>query len=170
MENGIEFGNWLLNLKLLFTDRLVIKTFQWYLWWLICAMSYYRVFRAKRRKGATRKPAKWWLFVFSHGDLSPRHTNVRHLSCVAFSPPVCRIFAWRGERSPCENTKKSPFGVFSRGDLSSAHSFILWWLCPGAVYGWCLYSSRNSFVLMSKIIRVIHISFCLVSHCNGERL
>jgi len=57
-------------------------------------------------------------FVFSHGDLSPRHTKVRHFLCFAFSPPVCRIFAWRGERSPRENTKKSPCGGFSRGDLS----------------------------------------------------
>jgi len=46
--------------------------------------------------------------VFSHGDLSPRHTKVRHFSCIAFSPPVCHIFAWRGERSPREKTPKSP--------------------------------------------------------------
>jgi len=94
------------------------------LWWLICAMSYYRVFGAKRRKGATRKPAKWSLFVFSHGDLSPRHTKVRHFSCFAFSPPVCGIFAWRGERSPRENTKKSQCGGFSRGDLSHRQAKI----------------------------------------------
>jgi len=29
------------------------------LWWLICAMSYKRVFGAKTEKVATRKPAKW---------------------------------------------------------------------------------------------------------------
>jgi len=34
---------------------------------------------------------------------------------------VCPIFAWRGERSPCENPLKSPFGAFSRGDLSCYH-------------------------------------------------
>ena len=155
----------------------------WKIWWLICAMSYYRVFGAKRRKGATRKPVKWWLFrvfatyrpatrkydtfhgspfpllfvvylpggakgrhaktrqnhhlacfrvatfrlakqrydkqgrkrerlprenppngdffVFSHGDLSPRHTKLRDIPCVAFSATVCcifafwRVFAWR---------------------------------------------------------------------------
>jgi len=32
------------------------------IWWLICAVPYYRVFGAKRRKGATRQPAKWPLF------------------------------------------------------------------------------------------------------------
>ena len=56
--------------------------------------------------------------MFSHGDLLPRHTKVRHFSCVAFSPTVFRIFAWRGERSPRETPPKSPFGAFSRGDLS----------------------------------------------------
>ena len=39
-------------------------------------------------------------FVLPHGDLSPRHTKVRHFSCVAFSPPVFRIFDWRGDLSP----------------------------------------------------------------------
>jgi len=63
------------------------------IWWLICAMPYYRVFGAKRRKGATRQPAKWLLFfVFSRDDLSPRHPKERHFSFVAVSPPVCRIF------------------------------------------------------------------------------
>jgi len=57
-------------------------------------------------------------FVFSQGDLSPFHTKVRHFSCVAFSPPVCRIFVWRGERLPRENPQKSPFSGLSRGDLS----------------------------------------------------
>ena len=149
-------------------------------WWLICAMSYYRVFGAKRRKGDTRKPTKWWIFrVFAwrpfapphesttlfmrrlfvsclsylclagrkvamrkheiviiwrafawrprparqrydkqgrkrersprenppnddYFMFSPRHTKVRNIPCLAFSATVCRIFAWRGERSPCE--------------------------------------------------------------------
>jgi len=120
-------------------------------WWLICAMSYYRVFGAKRRHVKTRqmgtfscfrmatfRPARQRydkqglkrersprknppnddFFVFSHGDLSPRHTKVRDILCVAFSATVCRGFAWRGERSPCENPTISPFGGFSRGDLS----------------------------------------------------
>jgi len=69
-------------------------------------------------------------FVFSHGDLSPRHTKVRDIPCVAFSATVCRFFAWRGERSPCENPTKSPFGGFSRGDLSRfrprKHVYTTW--------------------------------------------
>jgi len=62
--------------------------------------------------------------VFSRGDLSPRHTKVRNFSCVAFLPPVCRIFAWRGDRSPRENPPKSPFGLFSRGEISPRHAKI----------------------------------------------
>jgi len=103
------------------------------LWWLICAMSYYRVFGAKKRKGekAPREnPPNDDFFVFSHGDLSPRHTKVRDIPCVAFSATVCRIFDWRGERLPCENATKSPFGGFSRGDLSlfspRKHVYTTW--------------------------------------------
>jgi len=69
-------------------------------------------------KAPRENPPNGGFFVFSHGYLSPRHTKVRHCSCVAFSPPVCRIFAWWGERSPCENPTKTPFGGFSRGYLS----------------------------------------------------
>jgi len=69
-------------------------------------------------KTPRENPPNGDFFVFFHGDLSPRHTNVRHFLCVAFSPPVCHIFAWRGQRSPRENPPKSPFSGFSRGDLS----------------------------------------------------
>jgi len=72
----------------------------------------------KREKAPRETPPKGNFFVFSHGDLSPRHTKVRDIPCVAFSATVCLIFAWRGERSPCENPPKSPFGGISRGDLS----------------------------------------------------
>jgi len=47
------------------------------LWWLICAMSYKRVFGAKTRKVATRKPAKWWFW---------------------------RVFEWRPFASPGKDT------------------------------------------------------------------
>jgi len=83
-------------------------------WFVPCRII---VFSGRKGEKAPRKnPPNGDFFVFSHGDLSPRHTKVRHFSCVAFSPPVCRIFAWRGERSPRENPPKSPFGVFTRGD------------------------------------------------------
>jgi len=88
------------------------------LWWLICAMSYNRGFGAKRRKGATQKPAKWWLFcVFAWRPFAPPGkdtTNRRRKGDVW----KCRTFVWRGERSPCENTKKSPFCGFSCGAFS----------------------------------------------------
>jgi len=71
-----------------------------------------------RGEKAKRRHAKTPNCVFSHGDLSPRHTKVRHFSCIAFSPPSCRIFAWRGEMSPRENPPKSPFSGFPCGDLS----------------------------------------------------
>jgi len=44
-------------------------------------------------------------FVFSHGDLLPSHTKVRDIPCVVFLSTVCRIFALRGERSPCEKPR-----------------------------------------------------------------
>jgi len=87
-------------------------------WWLICAISYYRVFGAERRKAPRENTPNGNFFGFSHGDLSPRHTKVRRFSCVAFLPPVCRIFARRGERSPRENRPKSPFSGYLRGNLS----------------------------------------------------
>ena len=81
---------------------------------------------ARGRHAKTRQMVTF--FVFSHGDLSPRHMKVRDIPCVVFSATVCRIFAWRGERSPCENPTKSPFGGFSRGDLSRFHP-CLSYLC-----------------------------------------
>jgi len=101
-----------------------------------------------RGEMAPRKtPPNGDLFVFSHGDLSPHHTKVRHFSCVSLrllfvvtlpggakgrhaktrkSPfggfraatfrvfaPVCRIFAWWGERSPRENPPNGDFVGFS---------------------------------------------------------
>ena len=96
-------------------------------------------------KAPRKNPPNGDFFVFSHGDLSPRHTKVCRtlfmfrlfafcLSylCLAgrkvatrkhenhhvarrkydtfisgeFSPSICRVFAWRGERSPRENTPR----------------------------------------------------------------
>ena len=42
-------------------------------------------------KGLPREnPPNGDFFAFSHGDLSPRHTKVRHVSCFAFSPKIRR--------------------------------------------------------------------------------
>ena len=87
---------WLVRLCIL-TERL----FLYGGWFVPCRII---VFSGRKGEKAPREhPPNGDFFVFSHGDLSPRHTKVRHFSCVAFSPPDCRIFAWRGERSPCEN-------------------------------------------------------------------
>ena len=77
-------------------------------WWLICAMSYYRVF------GAKKSPCGG----FSRGDLSPRQAKIRQTGGEKAKHEKCRTFVWRGERSPCENTKKWPCGGFSRGAFS----------------------------------------------------
>jgi len=98
------------------------------------------VFSGRKGERAPREnPPNVHFFVFSHGDLSPRHTKVRHFSCFAFSPPVCRIFAWRGGRSPRENTKKSPCGGFSRGDLSPRQAKIR------HIYKWRVFAFHLSF-------------------------
>jgi len=97
-------------------------------WWLICAMSYKHVFGAKTRKVATRKPAEWWFWQFSHGDLSPRQAKIRPMVAENTKHGMSRTFVWWGEKSPCENTKKSPFGGFSRGALSPRkHAYITWY-------------------------------------------
>ena len=69
----------------------------------------------KGEKAPRRNPPNGDFFVFSHGDLSPRHTKVRDIPCVAFSPTVFRIFAWRCVR---RKPAKIPLGGFSPGDLS----------------------------------------------------
>jgi len=55
---------------------------------------------------------------FSHGDLSPRQAKIRQLVVEHATHGMWRTFVWRGEKSPCENTKKSSFGWVSRGAFS----------------------------------------------------
>ena len=47
----------------------------------------------KRQRSPRENPPNDDFFVFSHDDLSPRHTKVRDIPCVTFSATVCRIFA-----------------------------------------------------------------------------
>ena len=90
-----------------------------FLWRLIYAMSYKRVFGAKKSERSPREnPPKGDFVAFSHGDLSPRQSKIRQTVAEYATHRMLRTFVWRGERSPCENTKKSSFGGFSRGDLS----------------------------------------------------
>jgi len=85
------------------------------------------VFSCFRGEKAQREnPPNGDFFVFSHGDLSPRHTKVRDIPCVAFSPTVCRIFAWRGVmRKPA----KIPLGGFPRRPFAFSprkHAYTTW--------------------------------------------
>ena len=70
----------------------------WYMFMVaVFAMSYKRVFRAKTWKGATQKPAKWWLF---------------------------RVFAWRLFAPPQEST---PRLLFSSCKLCYHKIFFYLW-------------------------------------------
>jgi len=85
------------------------------LWWLICAMSYKRVFFGRKCKRSPREnPPNDDFGGFSHGDLSLRQAKIRQTVAENATSGMSRTFVWRGERSLCENTKKSPFGGFSR--------------------------------------------------------
>ena len=95
-----------------------VRHFSCVVWWLIYAISYKRVFGAKTRNVATRKLAKSDFVGFSHGELSPRQAKIRQTVAENSTHGMSRTFVWRGERSPCENTIKSSFGGFARGDLS----------------------------------------------------
>ena len=55
---------------------------------------------------------------FLHGDLSPRQSKIRQTVAENATHGMSRTFVLRGERSPCESTKRSPFGGFSRGAFS----------------------------------------------------
>jgi len=68
----------------------------------------------------------------SCGGAKGRHAKTRkshHLAGFRVATfrvfaPICRIFAWRGERSPRENTPNGDFGGVSRGDLSPRQAKI----------------------------------------------
>ena len=72
---------------------------------------------AKTRKVAARKPPNGDFRVFAWRPFAPPGkvtTNKRRRE----THEKCRTFVWWGERSPCKNTKKSPFYGFSRGAFS----------------------------------------------------
>jgi len=121
-----------------------------YIWWLICAISYYRVFGAKRRKGATRKHAKWSLFrVFAWWPFAPPHESTTlfmfrlFASCLSYlrlagrkvatrkheKVTMWRVFAWRPFAPPGEDTThfkvaslRLPPVVFSPGGAKGRHA------------------------------------------------
>ena len=78
-------------------------------------MSYKRVF-AKGRHAKTRQ--KVILSGFRMATFRPARQKYEKQKAKIATHEKCRNFVWRGERLPCENTKKSPFGGFSRGAFS----------------------------------------------------
>ena len=85
-----------------------------FLWWLILAMSYYFVFGAKRRTGATRRPAKWWLRVFAWRPFAPPHESTTlFMRCLFASCSSYRCLAWRkvAMRKPVKITISRVFRV-----------------------------------------------------------
>jgi len=119
-------------------------------------MSYYRVFGAKRRKVATRKPAKWSLFrVFAWRPFAPPHESTKLFMFRLFASSLSylclagrkvatrkhekvtmfRLFAWRPFAPPHESTKLhvSPFRllfvVSSPGGAKGRHAKTRHVLC-----------------------------------------
>jgi len=77
------------------------------------------VFRGENAKGRQAKTRQIGDFDgFSPGDLSSRQAKIRQTVAENATHGMSRTFVWRGEKSPCENTKTSPFGGFSRGAFS----------------------------------------------------
>ena len=72
------------------------------------------VFSGRKCEKALREnPPNGDFFMLSHGDLSPRHTKVREIPCVAFSATVCRIFTWRAKVAMRKPTKITIRRVFA---------------------------------------------------------
>jgi len=60
----------------------------------------------KREKSPRENPLNSDFGGISHGDLSPRQAKIRQTVAENATRGMSRTFVWRGERSPCENTKK----------------------------------------------------------------
>jgi len=78
------------------------------------------VFSGQKRERSPREnlPNGYIGDFFLHGDLLPRQAKIRQTVAENATHGMSRTFLWRGERSPCENSKKSTFGEFSRGAFS----------------------------------------------------
>jgi len=71
---------------------------------------------------------------------------------------MSRTFVWQGERSPCENTKQSPFSGFSCGDLSRFRPFF----CH--IFAYTKYITNRSMSI--TVILQLHATTNSVSHLN----
>jgi len=75
--------------------------------------------RGENAKGRHAKTRQMMTFsCFRMVTFRPATRKYATFHALRFWLLFCRIFAWRGERSPCENPTKTPFGGFSRGYLS----------------------------------------------------
>ena len=73
------------------------------------------VFSGRKRERSQREnPLKGDFVRFSYGDLSPRQAKIRPTVAENTTHGMSRTFVWRGEKSLCKNTNKSPFGGFPR--------------------------------------------------------
>jgi len=96
-------------------------------WWF-CRVFAWRPFASpgKETTNSSRKRNAWnvaYFRVSGRKVAMRKHEKVTNWRVFAWRPfrifaPVCRIFAWRGEWSPRENTPNGDFFVFLRGDLS----------------------------------------------------
>jgi len=59
----------------------------------------------KRERSPRENPPKGDFVGFSHGDLSSRQAKIRQTVAENATRGMSRAFVWRGERSPCQNTK-----------------------------------------------------------------
>jgi len=101
-------------------------------WFMPCHIN---VFLGRKRERSPREnPPKGDFIGFSHGDLSPRQAKIRQTVAKNATRGMWRTFVWRGERSPCENTKKSPFGRLC-GDLSRFRPCLSYLCLAGWIKG-----------------------------------
>ena len=79
-------------------------------WFMPCRIN---VFSGRKRERSPREnPPKGDFVGFSHGDLSPRQSKIRQTGGEKATHEKYRTFMWRGERSPCENTKSHHLASF----------------------------------------------------------
>jgi len=84
-------------------------------WFLPCRIS---VFSGRKRERSQREnPPNGDFGGFSHGDIRPRQAKIRQTVKHA-THEMSRTFVWRGEKTSCTTTKKSPFGGVLRGAFS----------------------------------------------------
>ena len=101
------------------------------LWWLICAMSYKRVFGVKTRKVATRKPAKRWFWrVFAWRPFASPGKDMTNSSRKrnTWNVPYFRV---AGRNVAMRKHKKSQFGGFTHGDFSRFRPCLSYLCLPG---------------------------------------